>query len=116
VSSASDGSCGGGFLWAGRSELLLALWSLIRDVALLCRMWARGGMDDACGGMDWCCCWLFDSEKAVTPARRAISCSPICQCMASAARHGKVISSAILAHMSALNLKESELVLLLYKI
>lgn len=48
---------------------------------------------------------LFEvREKAVTPARRAISCSPICQCMASAARQGRVISSAILAHMSALNL------------
>ena len=33
-----------------------------------------------------------------------MSFSPICQCIASAARHGMAISSAILAHMSALNL------------
>jgi len=43
--------------------------------------------------------------KGVTPALLAISCSPICQCMASAARHGMAISSAILAHISALNLQ-----------
>lgn len=43
--------------------------------------------------------------KGVTPALLAISCSPICQCMASAARQGMAISSAILAHMSALNLQ-----------
>ena len=45
------------------------------------------------------------SENGVTPALRAISCSPICQCMASAARQGIDISSAIFAHMSPLNLK-----------
>jgi hypothetical protein len=54
------------------------------------------------GGMGW----LFDNEKAVTPARRAISSSPICQCMASAARQGSIISSAIFDHISALNLKQ----------
>jgi hypothetical protein len=45
-----------------------------------------------------------DREKGTTPARRAISCSPSCQCIASAARHGIAISSATFAHISALNL------------
>ena len=47
---------------------------------------------------------MLDSENGTTPARRAISCSPSCQCMASAARHGIDISSAIFDHISALNL------------
>jgi hypothetical protein len=47
-------------------------------------------------------------EKGVTPARFAISCSPICQCMASTARHGIAISSATRAHMSARNLDAEE--------
>jgi hypothetical protein len=54
-----------------------------------------------------CCCevvLVLASVKGVTPARRAISCSPICQCMASAARQGMAISSAMRDHMSALNL------------
>ena len=42
------------------------------------------------------------SEKGTTPARRAISCSPRCQCIASAARQGMAISSATLAHISGL--------------
>lgn len=46
----------------------------------------------------------LDREKGTTPARRAISCSPSCQCIASAARHGMAISSATFAHISALNL------------
>lgn len=48
----------------------------------------------------------LDRENGTTPARRAISCSPSCQCMASAARHGMAISSATLDHISALNLVE----------
>ena len=87
LSSASDGN---------RDRLSLG-------TALLCRMCDPDGMD-----------WLLDNEKAVTLTRRAISCSPICQCMASAARHGKVISSAIFAHISALNLEEG--ISLLHKI
>lgn len=52
------------------------------------------------------CCMLTDvSEKGTTPARRAMSASPSCQCMASAARHGTCISSATLAHISGLNLQ-----------
>lgn len=53
-----------------------------------------------------------DAERAkgVVPARRAMSCSPSCQCIASAARHGMAISSAILAHISGLNLFLSVLV------
>jgi len=47
---------------------------------------------------------LFDKEKGTTPARLAISCSPSCQCIASAARHGMAISSATFAHISGLNL------------
>ena len=43
-------------------------------------------------------------EKGTTPARLAISFSPICQCMASTARQGISISQAILCHISALNL------------
>lgn len=49
------------------------------------------------------------SSKGVTPALRAISCSPICQCIASAARHGMDISSAISDHMSALHLSKDNL-------
>lgn len=48
---------------------------------------------------------VLDKENGTTPARRAISCSPSCQCMASAARHGMAISSATLDHISALNLE-----------
>jgi len=44
------------------------------------------------------------SEKGTTPARRAISTSPSCQCIASAALHGTCISSATFAHISGLNL------------
>lgn len=47
----------------------------------------------------------LDSVKGTTPARRAISASPSCQCMASAALHGTAISSATLAHISGLNLR-----------
>jgi hypothetical protein len=46
----------------------------------------------------------LDREKGTTPARRAISCSPSCQCIASAALQGIAISSATFAHISALNL------------
>ena len=48
----------------------------------------------------------LDKENGTTPARRAISYSPSCQCIASAARQGIAISSANLAHMSGLNLCE----------
>jgi len=44
------------------------------------------------------------SEKGITPARLAMSASPSCQCMASAARHGTCISSATFCHISGLNL------------
>lgn len=47
---------------------------------------------------------MLDSEKGTTPALLAISCSPSCQCMASAARQGIAISSATFDHISALNL------------
>ena len=43
-------------------------------------------------------------ENGATPARWAISCSPRCQCMASTARQGMLISSATFDHISALNL------------
>ena len=46
----------------------------------------------------------LDREKGKTPARLAMSCSPSCQCIASAARQGIAISSAILGHISCLNL------------
>jgi hypothetical protein len=42
---------------------------------------------------------VLDNENGVTPARLAISCSPSCQCMASAARQGIDISSATGAHI-----------------
>jgi hypothetical protein len=45
------------------------------------------------------------SEKGTTPARRAMSASPSCQCIASAARQGTASSSATLAHISGLNLE-----------
>lgn len=46
----------------------------------------------------------LESVNGTTPARRAISPSPSCQCIASAARQGTAISSAIFAHISGLNL------------
>jgi hypothetical protein len=46
----------------------------------------------------------LEREKGTTPARRAMSASPSCQCIASAARHGTAISSATLDHISGLNL------------
>ena len=47
---------------------------------------------------------VFDREKGVTPARRAMSDSPSCQCMASAARQGIPSSAARGAHISGLRL------------
>lgn len=47
---------------------------------------------------------VLASENGVTPARRAISCSPSCQCIASAALQGMDISSATGAHIWCLNL------------
>ena len=44
------------------------------------------------------------SENGTTPARRAISASPSCQCIASAARHGIPSSAASGPHMSGFNL------------
>jgi hypothetical protein len=94
VSSATEGNCGGAVLRAGSRPA--------RGVALLLRMCERGGrVVIGTNGIPG----LAVSEKGVTPALRAISCSPICQCIASAARHGIDISSAILDHMSALNLR-----------
>lgn len=89
VSSATEGSCG----CISRPPL---------GAALLLRMCDRGGrfVIGTYGKAEFAV-----SEKGVTPALRAISCSPICQCIASAARHGIDISSAILDHMSPLNLK-----------
>lgn len=46
-----------------------------------------------------------ESENGTTPARRAMSASPSCQCIASAARQGTAISSATFDHISGLNLK-----------
>lgn len=49
--------------------------------------------------------------KTGTFARCAISTSPICQCMASAARQGSCISFAIFSHISFLNLFDFRLVI-----
>lgn len=43
-------------------------------------------------------------ENGTTPARLAISCSPSCQCIFSAARQGIPISLATWLHISCLNL------------
>jgi hypothetical protein len=51
----------------------------------------------------FCGCWPA-RWKTGTLARCAISTSPICQCIASAARHGSAISFEIFSHMSFLNL------------
>jgi hypothetical protein len=88
VSSSTEGNCGGGIErdadpFLGRDKEVLALRVL----------GAGGSMAE------------LDNEKGTTPARRAISCSPSCQCIASAARHGIAISSATLDHISALNLQ-----------
>ena len=48
---------------------------------------------------------VLDKEKGCTPARLAISCSPSCQCLASAARHGIDVSSATFDDISGLNLR-----------
>lgn len=88
VSSSTEGSCGGGGItrevepFRGRESEVLARRARV----------AGGSMA------------VLESEKGTTPARRAISCSPSCQCIASAARHGIAISSATLDHISALNL------------
>lgn len=87
VSSSTDGSWGGGIgrdadPFLGRDNEVLALRTLV----------AGGSMAE------------LDNENGTTPARRAISCSPSCQCIASAALHGMAISSATFDHISALNL------------
>lgn len=87
VSSSTEGSCGGG-IWRETDPFL----DLDREE--LARRVLVGG-----GSMA-----VLEREKGTTPARRAISCSPNCQCIASAARHGMAISSATLDHISALNL------------
>lgn len=71
---------------------------LIRGMTVLCRRIFGGGSFVP-----------LEREKGTTPALLAISCSPSCQCMASAARHGIAISSATFAHISALNLTSSVL-------
>lgn len=86
VSSSTDGSCGG---FERDAEPFLG-----RDREVLARRVLVAG-----GSMA-----VLESEKGTTPARRAISCSPSCQCMASAARQGMAISSATFDHISALNL------------
>ena len=70
-------------------------------MSLLCLARVRVG-----GGGGGACELLLARVKGDTPARRAISFSPICQCMASAARQGMAISSAMRDHMSALNLSQ----------
>jgi hypothetical protein len=45
------------------------------------------------------------NEKGIAPARRAMSCSPSCQCIASAVLHGIPISFAISNHILDLNLR-----------
>lgn len=87
MSSSTEGSCGGG---SGRETddfLDLDMDELARRARVV------GGSIAA-----------LEREKGTTPARRAISCSPNCQCIASAARHGIAISSATFDHISALNL------------
>lgn len=89
MSSSTEGSCGGA---TGReTELFLDL----DCEALVLRVRVVGGSMA-----------VLEREKGTTPARRAISCSPNCQCIASAARHGMAISSATFDHISALNLFE----------
>lgn len=87
MSSSTDGSCGG--FERGADALL----GRVRDV-LARRVLVAGGSIA-----------VLESENGTTPARRAISCSPNCQCMASAARQGIAISSATFDHISALNLR-----------
>jgi hypothetical protein len=48
----------------------------------------------------------LERENGTTPARLAMSASPSCQCIASAARQGTAISSATFDHISGLNLKK----------
>lgn len=86
MSSSTEGSCGG---FERDPELFLG-----RDSDVLARRVLVVGGSIA----------VLEREKGTTPARRAISCSPSCQCIASAARHGIAISSATLDHISALNL------------
>lgn len=95
MSSSTDGSCGA---WMTRETD--GFLGLDRDVLALRVLGAGGSMA------------VLDSEKGTTPARRAISCSPNCQCMASAALQGIAISSATLDHISALNLRLSDVSLL----
>jgi hypothetical protein len=99
VSSSTEGSCG----WTWRCEIEIdVLFS--RGMTVPCRRIFGGGSLAP-----------LESEKGTTPALLAISCSPSCQCMASAARHGMAISSATFAHISALNLMEQSSVSILLR-
>lgn len=89
--------CGGAALVYG--ELLKP--ELLSDEVWEC---PRGG-ETLCPG-EGVSSEALEREKGTTPARRAMSASPSCQCMASAARHGTAISSATLDQISGLNLRD----------
>jgi hypothetical protein len=93
ASSATDGSCG------GRGRVLDSLLNL-GIIALARRSFWAGSVEG------------LENENGITPALLAISCSPSCQCIASAARQGIAISSAIFAHISDLNLHTGQQALL----
>ncbi len=85
VISPTDGSCGGPDLVVD-SRLDLELAPLPRR--------PFGGISTA----------VLVKVNGLPPARRAISCSPSCQCIASAARQGIDISLAISPHIFSFNL------------
>lgn len=105
------------------SRLLLRRWLWLGETwtrLLLLYVWENVSADDGaledCGEVlplrhsgpgpidaDTGTCWPARWNTG-TLARCAISISPICQCIASAARHGSCISFEIFSHMSFLNL------------
>lgn len=87
VNSATEGSWGGCGCNARGADSRRALGAALEE--RVCDL----------GRLDAAVLLVFDRENGVTPARRAISCSPSCQCMASAALQGIDISSATGAHI-----------------
>jgi hypothetical protein len=87
VNSATDGSWGGCGCSARGADSRRALGAALDE--RVCDLGRLGAL----------MLLVLDKEKGVTPARRAISCSPSCQCIASAALHGMDISSATGAHI-----------------
>lgn len=80
------------------AALMVLEWDWLCECPRDGEVWWRGGVPPSVPPVD------MDRENGTTPARRAMSSSPRCQCIASAARQGTFISAASLDHISRLNL------------